>query len=38
VEFQAGISEGQQEDIVKEIRRQFFALAKSSIAGNHDRA
>jgi hypothetical protein len=35
VEFQAGISEGQHEDIVKESNRQFLTFASSSIAGNH---
>jgi hypothetical protein len=37
-EFHAGIMAGQQEDIVSESRRHFFAIASFSIAGNQLRA
>lgn len=38
VEFHAGISAGQHDDIVKEYRRHFFASANFSTAGNHESA
>ena len=38
VEFQAKMSEGQHEDIVKEASFHFFAIAKRSIAGNQESA
>jgi uncharacterized protein YfiM (DUF2279 family) len=38
VEFQAGISAGQHEDIVHENMRHFLAIANFSTAGNHESA
>jgi hypothetical protein len=38
VAFQAGISLGQQEDMVSETSFHFLAMASFSIAGNHESA
>jgi hypothetical protein len=38
IEFHAGISAGQHDDIVSESNFQLLAIANLSIAGNHESA